>query len=104
MITPVGELTKEETRAAARRHGLVTADKKESVEICFVPDGDYAAVLARHLGTETPALAPGSFLNTAGDVVLTVTPDTRSANAKDFREDTRTRCSSWRSSPSGAPS
>ena len=69
MITPVGELTKEETRAAARRHGLVTADKKESVEICFVPDGDYAAVLARHLGTETPALAPGSFLNTAGDVV-----------------------------------
>ncbi|MFB3070277.1 MAG: aminomethyltransferase beta-barrel domain-containing protein, partial [Gemmatimonadales bacterium] len=69
MITPVGGLTKEETRAAARQLGLVTADKKESVDICFVPDGDYPSVLARHLGAETPALAPGPFLNTAGDVV-----------------------------------
>ena len=69
MITPVGGLTKEETRAAARQLGLVTADKKESVDICFVPDGDYPSVLARHLGADTPALAPGPFLNTAGDVV-----------------------------------
>ncbi len=69
MITPVGALTKEETRAAARGLGLVTADKKESVDICFVPDGDYPSVLARHLGAETPALAPGPFLNTARDVV-----------------------------------
>ncbi len=69
MITPVGGLTKEETRAAARQLGLVTADKKESVDICFVPDGDYPSVLARYLGAETPALAPGPFLNTAGDVV-----------------------------------
>ncbi len=69
MITPVGGLTKAETRAAARQLGLVTADKKESVDICFVPDGDYPSVLARYLGAETPALAPGPFLNTAGDVV-----------------------------------
>ena len=69
MITPVGDITKEETRAIARRLELVTADKKESVDICFVPDGDYPAVLERHLGSETPALAPGPFLNTGGDVV-----------------------------------
>ncbi len=69
MITPVGDITKEETRAVARRLKLVTADKKESVEICFVPDGDYPAVLERRLGSETPALAPGPFLNMGGDVI-----------------------------------
>jgi tRNA-specific 2-thiouridylase len=69
MITPVGDITKEETRAVARRFELVTADKKESVEICFVPDGDYPAVLERHLGSETPALTPGPLLNTGGDVI-----------------------------------
>ncbi len=69
MITPVGDITKEETRAVARRLELVTADKKESVEICFVPDGDYPAVLERHLGSEAPALASGPLLNTGGDVI-----------------------------------
>jgi tRNA-specific 2-thiouridylase len=69
MITPVGDITKEETRAVARRLELVTADKRESVEICFVPDGDYPAVLERHLGSEAPALAPGPFLSTGGDVI-----------------------------------
>jgi len=44
---PLGELTKPEVRAVARRHGLVTADKPESQEICFVRDGDYRAELRR---------------------------------------------------------
>ena len=69
MLTPVGELTKTETRAYARRLGLVTADKKESVEICFVPDDDYVAVLERHLAADAPALAPGAFVTTAGEVI-----------------------------------
>jgi tRNA-specific 2-thiouridylase len=69
MLTPVGELTKQETRAYARRLGLVTADKKESVEICFVPDDDYVAVLERHLPAEAPALAPGAVVTTSGDVI-----------------------------------
>jgi tRNA-specific 2-thiouridylase len=69
MLTPVGQLTKPETRAAARRLGLVTADKEESVEICFVPDGDYAAVLERHLPQDSAALAPGPIVTTAGTVV-----------------------------------
>jgi len=44
---PLGELTKAEVRAHARRLGLATAEKPESQEICFVPDGDYAAVVER---------------------------------------------------------
>ncbi|HXK23535.1 MAG TPA: tRNA 2-thiouridine(34) synthase MnmA [Myxococcota bacterium] len=42
---PLGELTKEEVRARARALGLATAEKPESQEICFVPDGDYARVV-----------------------------------------------------------
>lgn len=44
---PIGELGKHQVRAEARRLGLVTADKPESQEICFVPDGDYAKVVER---------------------------------------------------------
>jgi tRNA-uridine 2-sulfurtransferase len=69
MLTPVGSLTKAETRAYARRLGLTTADKPESVEICFVPDDDYARVLERHLPAGAPALAPGPLVTTAGDVI-----------------------------------
>src|SRR5439155_15221483 len=69
MLTPVGELTKQQTRVVARRLGLVTADKKESVEICFVPDDDYASVLEQHLPADAPALSPGAFVTTSGDVV-----------------------------------
>jgi tRNA-specific 2-thiouridylase len=42
---PLGALTKDEVRARARALGLATADKPESQEICFVPDGDYARVV-----------------------------------------------------------
>jgi len=69
MLTPVGALTKEETRAAARKLGLVTAEKPESVEICFVPDDDYVAVLERHLPADAPALTPGPLVTTNGDVI-----------------------------------
>ncbi|HKE90416.1 MAG TPA: aminomethyltransferase beta-barrel domain-containing protein, partial [Gemmatimonadales bacterium] len=67
--TPVGELTKAETRAVARRLGLVTADKQESVEICFVPDGDYVKVLEHRLPADAPALTPGPLVTVGGDVV-----------------------------------
>jgi tRNA-specific 2-thiouridylase len=60
-------MSKAETRAYARRLGLVTADKPESVEICFVPDDDYAGVLERHLPADAPALAPGPLVTTAGE-------------------------------------
>jgi tRNA-specific 2-thiouridylase len=69
MLTPVGELSKAETRAYARRLGLTTAEKKESVEICFVPDDDYVSVLQRHLPAGAPALLPGPLVTTTGDVI-----------------------------------
>ncbi len=69
LLTPVGELTKADTRAMARRLGLVTADKEESVEICFVPDGDYVKVLERRLPVDAPALAPGPLVTVGGVVV-----------------------------------
>jgi tRNA-specific 2-thiouridylase len=69
MLTPVGEMTKTETRALARRLGLVTADKPESVEICFVPDDDYVGVLERHLPADAPALAPGPLVTTTGELI-----------------------------------
>ena len=69
MLTPVGELSKQETRALARQLGLSTADKPESVEICFVPDDDYAGVLERHLPADAPALIPGPLVTVGGDIV-----------------------------------
>ena len=69
MLTPVGSLTKAETRTYARRLGLVTADKPESVEICFVPDDDYVGVLERHLPAGAPALARGPLVSTTGEVL-----------------------------------
>jgi tRNA-specific 2-thiouridylase len=69
MLTPVGELSKAETRRYARKLGLVTAEKPESVEICFVPDDDYVGVLSRHLPEGAAALAPGPLITTSGEVV-----------------------------------
>jgi tRNA-specific 2-thiouridylase len=67
--TPVGSMTKAETRSYARDLGLLTADKPESVEICFVPDDDYVGVLERRLGPEAPALQPGPLVTTSGEVL-----------------------------------
>ena len=57
---PLGELEKEEVRARARELGLATADKPESQEICFVPDGDYASAVEKI----RPGALPG-----AGEIV-----------------------------------
>jgi tRNA-specific 2-thiouridylase len=69
MLTPVGLLTKRQTRARARALGLVTADKPESVEVCFVPTGDYLPVLEARLPADAPALQPGPIRTTSGDVI-----------------------------------
>jgi tRNA-specific 2-thiouridylase len=69
LLTPVGALTKARTRAVARQLGLVTADKPESVEICFVPDGDYTRVLAERLPPGAAALAPGPLVTLGGEVI-----------------------------------
>jgi tRNA-specific 2-thiouridylase len=66
---PLGERTKEEVRGLARDYDLGTADKPESQEICFVPSGDYRDLLKKRLHTSHPALEPGLFVTTGGEVV-----------------------------------
>lgn len=51
-LFPVGHLEKAEVRRLARERGLGVADKAESQEICFVPDGDYAAFVEKNAPTE----------------------------------------------------
>lgn len=63
---PLGELTKEETRAIAEEQGFVNARKKDSQDICFVPNGDYVAFMKRYTGKEYPA---GDYLDLTGKVV-----------------------------------
>lgn len=69
MLLPVGHLTKPETRAVARELGLLTAEKPESHEICFVPDGDYVKILERELPAGAPSLTPGPIVTLDGRVV-----------------------------------
>ncbi len=66
---PLGELTKPEVRRRARELGLETADKPESFDICFVPDGDYAGFLATRLDGDHAAFQPGPILTLDGTEV-----------------------------------
>ncbi len=66
---PLGDLTKTEVREQARALGLVTADKPESQEICFVPTGDYRDLLEKRLETRHPALEPGRIVTRDGEVM-----------------------------------
>jgi tRNA-specific 2-thiouridylase len=62
-LFPVGGLEKAEVRRIARERGLPTADKAESQEICFVPDGDYAGFVERQAGD---AIRSGPIVDAAG--------------------------------------
>ena len=56
---PLGELSKSEVRSIAEVQGFCNAEKPDSQDICFVPDGDYAAFLERYTGKPYPS---GDFL------------------------------------------
>ena len=70
MLFPLGELTKDEVRELARAHGFVTAEKPESQDICFVPDGDRAGGSSRLVRTrcceEGPRTCPWRLLTEGG--------------------------------------
>ena len=66
-IFPVGDLTKEGVRDAARAFGLPLADKPESQEICFIPDGDTASFVTAALGNQAPP--PGEIVDKAGNTL-----------------------------------
>ncbi len=67
LALPLGEFeSKDAIRALAEEQDLVTARKKDSQDICFVPDGDYVRFLQEHGGLE---LVPGNFVDTSGKVL-----------------------------------
>ncbi|HTQ24904.1 MAG TPA: tRNA 2-thiouridine(34) synthase MnmA [Candidatus Binataceae bacterium] len=63
-LFPLGAMTKAEVRARARELGLANADKPESQEICFVPDGDYARFVER--AAPRQRLRPGNIVDAKG--------------------------------------
>ena len=67
-IFPLGEMTKEEIRAIAEEKGLITARKKDSQDICFVPDGDYFSFIKNYTQKDYPN---GNFVNMKGEVIGT---------------------------------
>ena len=65
-ILPLGEYTKDEIRKIANEQGFVNANKGDSQDICFVPDGDYAAFIKRETGYESKE---GNYLDIDGNVI-----------------------------------
>ena len=65
-LFPLGALTKQQARQIAEENGFVNAHKKDSQDICFIPDGDYVAFMESYTGKHYP---PGDFLDINGKVV-----------------------------------
>lgn len=63
ILFPLGELTKQQVRQIAESQGFVNARKRDSQDICFIPDGDYAAFLERFTGKTYPL---GTYLDLQG--------------------------------------
>lgn len=79
-LLPLGALTKEEVRNIAEEQGFVNARKRDSQDICFAPDGDYAGFIKNYIGSvpeqEEPCaqpkcLTPGNFISPTGDILGT---------------------------------
>lgn len=66
-LMPVGAYTKEEIRRMAEEAGLPVAHKKDSQEICFIPDNDYAGFIERERNGEVPG--PGNFVSVDGKIL-----------------------------------
>lgn len=65
-LMPVGEYDKAQIRAMAEAAGLQVANKPDSQDICFVPDGDYAGYMEREAGIESK---PGNFVDIRGNIL-----------------------------------
>jgi len=70
-LFPLGEMTKPEVRELARKHGLASAEKPDSQEICFVPGGDYKRFIDAYLADQGEALpdTAGELVTTNGEVI-----------------------------------
>lgn len=67
-LFPLGEYTKAEIREIAAREGFLNARKRDSQDICFVPDGDYAKFIEQHTGKTYPQ---GDYVDVSGKVLGT---------------------------------
>lgn len=65
-VFPLGDMTKEQVREIAQTQGFINADKPDSQDICFVPDGDYASFIERYVGHTYPK---GEFIDASGKTV-----------------------------------
>ena len=65
-LFPLGGMNKDEVRQLAEAHGFLNARKPDSQDICFVPDGDYAAYIERNTGKRYPE---GDFIDRSGNVL-----------------------------------
>lgn len=69
-LFPLGSLSKEQTRKYAQEAHLKVAQKAESQDICFIPDGDYAGFIEAHLDSDqTDSIKPGPIIDTQGNVL-----------------------------------
>ena len=67
-LFPLGELTKAQVREIARENGFLNADKSDSQDICFVPDGDYASYIKNATGK---SYSKGEYVDVSGNVLGT---------------------------------
>lgn len=65
-IFPLESIDKEEVRNIARKHKLITAEKSESQDICFVPSGDYASIIEERIGNK---VSGGEFIGPGGEII-----------------------------------
>ncbi len=65
-VFPLGGITKEAARTLAEENGLLNAHKRDSQDICFIPDGDYVRYIRAYTGRDYP---PGDFVDAAGRVL-----------------------------------
>ncbi len=66
ILFPLGEYTKDTVKALAAEYGLVSRDRSESQDICFIPDGDHTSFIRGHSGS---GLVPGSFIDSSGRIL-----------------------------------
>jgi len=67
ILFPIGEMKKTEIRAIASDHGLITREKPESQEICFIPDDDYASFVESH--PSGGSAGAGDFVDSSGKIL-----------------------------------
>ncbi len=68
VMFPLGDLSKQQVRQIAEQQGFVTAAKKDSQDICFVPNGNYTEFMAHHTGK---TYSSGNYLDISGNVIGT---------------------------------